>query len=57
MPAVQQQILILHMTPQQMTEALRQVTRAQIAEAAKMLQPDSVFILRAEREEAEDDAD
>ena len=44
-------------TPQQMTEALRHVTRAQIAEAAKMLQPDSVFILRAEREEAEDDAD
>ena len=44
-------------TPQQMTEALRLVTREQIMDAAKMLHPDAVFILRAEREEAEADAD
>ena len=44
-------------TPQEMTEALRQVTREQIMAAAKQLRPDAVFILRAEREEAEHDAD
>lgn len=44
-------------TPQQITEAMRQVTRAQIMAAAQQLVPDSVFILRAEREEAEPDAD
>lgn len=44
-------------TPQQMTDALRLVTRQQITEAAAQLKLDSVFILRAEREEAEPDAD
>lgn len=46
-----------HRTPQQIIEALRNVTREQIMAAAKQLVPDSVFILRADREEAEPDAD
>ena len=37
---------------QEMAAAMRQVTKAQVAEAARRLVPDSVFVLRAEREEA-----
>lgn len=44
-------------TPQQVIAAMRQITRAQIAEAAAQLRQDAVFILRADREEAEADAD
>lgn len=42
-------------SPQEITDAMRKVTRADIAEAAKQLQPDTVFVLRAEQEEAEAD--
>ena len=41
-------------TTQEMLAAMEQVTRAQITEAAAQLRLDSGFILRAEREEAED---
>ena len=43
-------------SPQEIAEAMRSVTRADIAAAAKQLMPDAVFILRAEQEEAEPDA-
>lgn len=44
-------------TPQQILAAMRQISREQIAEAAKQLVQDAVFILRADREEAEADAE
>ncbi len=43
-------------TPQEITEALRQITRQQIMDAAAKLRLDSVYVLCAEREEAEPDA-
>lgn len=43
-------------SPQEMLDAMRQVSRQQIADAAAQLRLDSGFILRAEREEAEEDA-
>ena len=42
-------------TPQEIADAMKQVTRSEIAEAAKQLVPDTVYILRAEQEEAGDD--
>ena len=41
----------------ELTAAMQSVTPAQIADAAKQLRPDSVFVLRAEREEAAFDAE
>jgi len=42
-------------SPQEIADAMRKVTRADIAEAATQLRPDTVFVLRAEQEEAEPD--
>lgn len=42
---------------QELTAAMQAITREQIADAAKQLTLDSVFVLRAEREEADADAD
>ena len=40
----------------EIAKAMQKVTRAEIAEAAKQLRADAVFVLRAEQEEAEPDA-
>ena len=40
----------------EIAKAMQKVTRAEIAEAAKQLRADTVFVLRAEQEEAEPDA-
>ena len=54
-----QQILRLRLadprSPQEITDAMRCVTREEIAEAAMQLVPDTVYVLRAEQEEAEAD--
>lgn len=42
-------------SPQEIADAMRNVTRREIAEAAGQLMLDAVFILRAEQEEAEPD--
>lgn len=42
-------------SPQEIADAMQKVTRAEITEAAKQLTPDTVFVLRAEQEEADAD--
>ncbi len=42
-------------TPQEITEAMQAVTREELAEAAKQLVLDTVFVLRAEQEEVDAD--